>query len=259
MEEVPRDEHEGCQHKQPPEDPSNHAATLATLVVRAVLFDWNNTLVQFTWDDELLAAGHRAALRAVGRDDDPTMFTARHRERVVERGGPDEPYEALLRELLVDASDQEIDAFIDAEHDAWASAYEVLGSAQAMLESLRSRGIKTGVVLNSWPDPGRVLRRDIDRFGLADLLDVIVISSEVGMRKPDPGIFRLALDELGVDPLDAVFVGDSLATDVQGAANLGMTTIQALWFSADDTPSIEPDFMAFTPMDVLNAVSRLAR
>jgi len=40
---------------------------------------------------------------------------------------------------------------------------------------------------------------------------------------------------------------------------VGMTTIQALWFNADDTPGIEPDFMAFTPMDVLNVVRRLAR
>ena len=79
------------------------------------------------------------------------------------------------------------------------------------------------------------------------------------MRKPEAGIFRLALDELGVEPHDAMFVGDRLETDVQGAANLGMTTVQALWFNADDTPSIEPDFMAFTPMDVLNAVRRLAR
>jgi hypothetical protein len=38
-----------------------------------------------------------------------------------------------------------------------------------------------------------------------------------------------------------------------------MTTVQALWFNADDTPAaVEPDFMAFTPMDVLNAVRRLA-
>ena len=35
-----------------------------------------------------------------------------------------------------------------------------------------------------------------------------------------------------------------------------MTTVQALWFDADDTPAIEPDFMAFTPMDVLNARAR---
>jgi putative hydrolase of the HAD superfamily len=228
-------------------------------MVAAVLFDWNNTLVQFTWDDELLAEGHRAALRAIGRDDEPDEFTVRYRERVIDRGTPDEPYESLLRELLPETTDDQIDAFVDAEHAAWAPAFQTLGAAEALLEALRSRGIKTGVILNSWPDPGRVLRGDIERAGLTGLLDTIVISSEVGMRKPDPGIFRLALDELGVEPHDAMFVGDRLETDVQGAANLGMTTVQALWFNADDTPSIEPDFMAFTPMDVLNAVRRLAR
>jgi FMN phosphatase YigB (HAD superfamily) len=57
-----------------------------------------------------------------------------------------------------------------------------------------------------------------------------------------------------------MYVGDRLDTDVQGAADVGMTTVQALWFRADDTPAtIEPDFLAFTPMDVLNAVVRLAR
>jgi putative hydrolase of the HAD superfamily len=228
-------------------------------VVEAVLFDWNNTLVQFTWDDELLDEGHRAGLRAIGRDEDPAAFTVRYRERVIERGRPDEAYESLLSELLDGSTDDEIDAFIDAEHEAWAPAFQTLGAAQALLEALRSRGIKTGVILNSWPDPGRVLRGDIERAGLTGLLDTIVISSEVGMRKPDPGIFRLALEQLGVEPHDAMFVGDRLETDVQGAANLGMTTVQALWFNADDTPSIEPDFMAFTPMDVLNAVRRLAR
>ena len=49
-----------------------------------------------------------------------------------------------------------------------------------------------------------------------------------------------------------MFVGDRLETDVQGAANVGMTTVQALWFTADDSSApVEPDFMAFTPMDVL--------
>ena len=50
-----------------------------------------------------------------------------------------------------------------------------------------------------------------------------------------------------------MFVGDHLDTDVQGARQVGMTTVQALWFRADDIPGSRPDFMAFTPMDVLNA------
>lgn len=217
-------------------------------MVDAVLFDWNNTLVQFTWDDELVLAGHRAAL---GRDD--PAFTARHLELVLGDVSK-RPYDEILRELGVD----DPDAFIDAEHAAWRPAYSVLGSAQALLESLRARGIKTGLVANSWPDPARILRADAEEFGLAELFDVMVFSAEVGFAKPQPEIFLLALEQLGVAPEDAMFVGDRLETDVQGAARVGMVTVQAMWFNADDTPGIEPDFLAFTPMDVLNLVRRLA-
>jgi HAD superfamily hydrolase (TIGR01509 family) len=217
-------------------------------VIEAVLFDWNNTLVQFTWDDELLAAGHRAAL---GRDD--PAFTARYRELML-GDVPHRPYADVLRELGID----DVDRFIDVEHETWRPAYAVLGSAQALLDSLRGRGLKTGLVANSWPDPARVLRADVEGFGLAELLDVMVFSEEVGVSKPSPEIFLHALEKLGVEPENAVFVGDGLVNDVQGAAQVGMVSVQALWFRADDTQGIEPDFLAFTPMDVLNLVRRLA-
>ena len=218
-------------------------------MLEAVLFDWGNTLVQFTWDDDLLAAGHRAAL---GRDD--PEFTRRYRELVLASVG--RPYAELLRELGVD----DPDAFIDAEHEVWQPAHQMLASAEALLQALRSHGLKTGLVANAWPEPARTLRADVERWGLAQLLDVQVYSDEVGVRKPEPGIFLAATEALGVEPESAMFVGDRLDADVQGAANLGMTTVQALWFRADDTPpGVEPDFLAFTPMDVLIAVRRLAR
>jgi len=223
-------------------------------VIEAVLFDWNNTLVQFTWDDELLAEGHRAALAAVESGEDPAEFTGRYRAVVLERATPGDDYRDLLRELGVD----DVERFIDAEHEAWQPAYAVLGSAHALLDSLRARGLKTGLVANSWPDAGRVLRADAARLGLAERLDTMVFSEEVGAGKPQPEIFLHALGFLGVEPEHAVFVGDGLETDVHGAARVGMTTVQALWFRADDTPGIEPDFLAFTPMDVLNLVGRLA-
>ena len=218
-------------------------------MLEAVLFDWSNTLVRFTWDDELLAAGHRAAL---GRDD--PAFTERYRALVL-GDTTYRPYVELLAELGVD----DPDAFVDAEHDVWLAAHEVLAAAPALLEALRGRGLKTGLVANSWPDPPRVRRADTERFGLAALLDVQVWSEEVDARKPDAAIFEHALQELGVDPAAALFVGDRLDADVQGAAEVGMSTAQALWFRADDSPvGTEPDFMAFTPMDVLNATRRLA-
>lgn len=223
-------------------------------MIEAILFDWNNTLVQFTWDDELLEAGHRAGLTADRSDLDAADFTARYRELVLNRATPNDPYGGLLHELGV----EDADAFMDAEHAVWRPAHEALGSAQALLSSLRGRGLKTGLVANSWPDPARLLLEDVEAFGLAELFDVIVFSEAVGYRKPRPEIFLHALEQLGVEPENAMFVGDRLDTDVQGAAQVGMATVQALWFRADDTPGIEPDFMAFTPMDVLNAVRRLA-
>lgn len=223
------------------------AATLASLL-RAVLFDWNNTLVHFTWDEELVATAHRAAL---GRDD--PAFTERWRGVMFGDHGH-RPYTELLAELgVVDP-----DAFIDAEHEVWRPVHEVLASAQALLDALHSRGLKTAILGNAWPEPARVLRGDLAAFGLADRVDLAVFSEGVGLRKPDPAIFRQTCELLGVDPVDAMYVGDDLVADVQGAGAVGMTTVQALWFRADDTPGIEADFQAFTPMDVLNAVRRLA-
>lgn len=219
-------------------------------MLEAVLFDWNNTLVRLEWDDDRVLQGHRAAL---GRDD--PMFTERWRAVMFGDHGY-RPYAELLAELGVD----DPDAFIDAEHEVWRSAYAVLASAAALLDSLHGRGLKTGLVANSWPDPGRVLRGDLEAFGLGARLDVAVFSDDVGVRKPDPAIFLHACDALGISPAGALHVGDDLEKDVQGAAKVGMRTAQALWFRADDTPAgVEPDVMAFTPMDVLNAARRLAR
>jgi putative hydrolase of the HAD superfamily len=87
-----------------------------------------------------------------------------------------------------------------------------------------------------------------------------VFSSEVGKRKPHAAIFEHALRALDVRPEQALFVGDRLYEDVRGAADLGMRTVQALWFRADENPDGgEPDFQAFTPLDVLNVVRRLNR
>jgi putative hydrolase of the HAD superfamily len=225
-------------------------------MIDAVLFDWTNTLVQFTWDDELLVEGHVAGLAAIGRVDDPAAFTRRYRETVLTSAGRD--YAELLRELLGDLPDSEIDRFVDAEHETWRPANQVLGAALALLEALRGRGIKTAVVANSWPDPARLLRADADAYGLAPLLDAQIWSEEVGARKPEPEIFHRALEELAVDAADAMFVGDRLDTDVRGAAEVGLTTVQALWFHADEAEGVEPDYMAFTPMDVLNITRRVA-
>src|SRR5438445_321444 len=106
--------------------------------------------------------------------------------------------------------------------------------------------------------PGEGMLEAGHRAGVAERIDFAVFSSEVGTRKPHPAIFRRALDALEAEPEEALFVGDALYQDIRGAGELGMKTVQAVWFRADDNPDgAEPDYVAFTQFDVLNIVDRL--
>jgi putative hydrolase of the HAD superfamily len=237
-------------------------------VIRAVLFDWGDTLMRFAYDPELVSAGHRAGLEAIGRDELPeaAAVTAHFRERYepffwVPGTIEELEYPGLVRELLaefgLEASDEEVTRFLEAEHAAWAPARQLGASSLALLEALRDRGLKVGLVSNAF-DPAPLLHRTLAEMGLAERLDVAVFSSEVGKRKPHPAIFERALEQLGVRPEETLFVGDRLYEDVRGAAELGMRTVQAVWFTADENrDGREPDFQAFTPHDVLNVVRRL--
>jgi putative hydrolase of the HAD superfamily len=231
-------------------------------VLEAVLFDWGGTLMQFQWDDALLAAGHSAGLAALGRSAKASEFTARFvRDKLPALRGPGATarldYAAELRDLLGPLPDADLDRFLDAEHAAWRPARSLAAEAHALLESLRGRGLRLAIVANTWPEPPRLVRRELDELGVSPRVDTVVLSGEVGVRKPEPEIFERALTALGAAPAAALFVGDRLVDDVQGAAAAGLATVQALWFNADDAPAeVEPDHRAFTPVDVLRVVLR---
>ena len=234
-------------------------------MLAAVFFDWGDTLMRWAWEPELLDAGHEAGLSAIGREASPAM-TARFRDAYLPLlwmpGTLEEvEYPGLVRKLLAEegiaVDDAELDRFLEAEHAAWQPARMLASTTHALLEALRERGLKTGLVSNALDPPG-LLHRDLAEMGVAERLDYAVFSSETGWRKPHPAIFERALDALSVEPEQTLFVGDTLATDIAGAAALGMHTCQALWFRADeDAEAPEPEFQAFTQMDVLTIVGRL--
>ena len=237
-------------------------------MLRAVLFDWGDTLFHFAYDEELLAAGWDAGLATLDREGLPgheetaAVFRERYLPLLFVEGSVDEvEYPAMIRELLggfgVELTDGELDGFLAAEHAAWAPARLVGAHTHALLDSLRARGLLTGLVSNAF-DPGWLLHKDLADMGLAERLDAAVFSSEVGKRKPHPAVFEATLSRLGVEPAEALFVGDRRYEDMRGAKELGMTTVQAFWFRADaDERGLDPDFEAFTAMDVLNVVRRL--
>ncbi len=88
------------------------------------------------------------------------------------------------------------------------------------IRSLRPR-YKTGVISNAWPD----LRQDLVAKKIDDAFDALIISSEVGVMKPDPKIYQIALEKLGVTAREAVFVDDT-PVNVEAARALGMQAVR---------------------------------
>ena len=224
--------------------------------------------MEFGYDEALVEAGHRAGLEALGRDGLPESgaITAHFREQYeplfwVPGTLEEIEYPGLVHELLghfgIEVSDEELGRFLEAEHAAWEPARTLGSTTHALLEALRGRELRLGLVSNAF-DPGWLLHRDLEQMGIAERIDFAVFSSEIGKRKPHPEIFERALEALGVSPEEAMFVGDRLYEDVRGAGEVGMTTVQAVWFRADEHPEgREPDQQAFTQMDVLNIADRL--
>ena len=88
----------------------------------------------------------------------------------------------------------------------------------AAVAEARGAGIRTGLVSNSWGT------RRYDRKRLAELFDGVVISGEVGIRKPSREIYELGAKSIGLKPTDCVFV-DDLPMNLKPAAELGMGTV----------------------------------
>jgi epoxide hydrolase-like predicted phosphatase len=120
--------------------------------------------------------------------------------------------------MLLQADDAQVEAFM---HDIWT---EYLGTLNTELASyfggLRPR-YRTALLSNSFVG---ARERERERYGFGDITDLIVYSHEAGMAKPDPRIYRLTCDRLGVRPEQAVFLDDR-PDFVEGALETGMRAI----------------------------------
>ena len=209
---------------------------------RAILFDLFGTLVFFkrvslasSGPAALLHADLRTAVErelpgvesddfiAAVRDVSRTIAEAR-RETHVECSSAERFRRVLERFGVDDVAAAE--RLCRAHMRGLAEATEMPASHLEILGALASRH-RLALVSNF--DHGPTAREILHRFGLAPLLEHVVISDEFGWRKPRPEIFRSALDALGVPAADAIFVGDTPFEDVEGARR---AELDAAWINA---------------------------
>lgn len=106
-----------------------------------------------------------------------------------------------------------------ADFSSHFDSAQAMPYAHVVLRTLRECGVKLGVVTNGWED---AQTRSMSACGLAGLVDDVVISRAVGLSKPQPAIYRLALARLGVEADESWFVGDSPRNDVWGPQQVRM-------------------------------------
>jgi len=213
-------------------------------VLKAVLFDYGKTLVEFDYPETDLLVAMRDAVPLLGPGA-PDAETAVSEvllplERELETLGEDEVdylqvYERAWRRAGVDAPRAVLYRVLDREQQVWDAHVRPLPDALPTLAGLRERGLRTAIASNA-PFPPEMMRRQMRRLGFLDAVDAVVLSAEVGRRKPAPELYRAGLQAVGVGPDEALYVGDRLSEDYDGPRRLGM---RALLLSSSPPPGVE--------------------
>jgi putative hydrolase of the HAD superfamily len=107
------------------------------------------------------------------------------------------------------------------DHYAGADAWQAAPGAHALLRGLRQRDLRTGIVSNF----DHRLPAVLAALELAPLLDVVVLPFHAGAAKPDARIFHAALALLGIEPAEALYVGDDAEDDIAGAGAAGLRAL----------------------------------
>jgi epoxide hydrolase-like predicted phosphatase len=179
-----------------------------------LLVDYGGVLTTNVWDsfrDFCEAEGlDREEVRRAFRDKPEAMALLRR----LEAGELTEEEFSPLFGPIIGVRDDRTEGLVDR-------LFAGMQPEEAMIEALRrarAAGLKTGLISNSWG------RGRYDRDSFAELFDGVVISGEVGLYKPQPEIFRLGAEHVGLEPAQCVFV-DDLRENCEGAEAVGMTAV----------------------------------
>jgi len=163
--------------------------------------------------------------------------------------------------LCFDLGDVIMQEETEVKDGAWntlrADLVDGMGDA---LRTLKARGYKLALVADTRPETARNV---LHQHNLYDLFDALAISEEVGCEKPDPRIFRAALDWLDIASPDyarVLMIGNRLTRDVRGANHLGLISVWFHWnerYTSDLNDDDQPTYEVHTARELLELVERV--
>lgn len=203
--------------------------------VKAIFFDLGETLVTQNIEDNMVT---KTALEKINRilpkpAPQALLFKLyqkgyRINDAIRSEYNVEIPIYAWMRQLLKkavgdDPSDPLLNQCIKIIVKARAANAVAFDDSQKTLRRISKRRVKLGIMSNV--SSHDVALGILNRVGLRKYFDIIVTSALIGIRKPDPGIFRYALLQLNISPRQAAIVGDSERHDIQGGYAAGFRTV----------------------------------
>lgn len=189
-------------------------------MIKWVFFDVGNVLLN---DDPLMAKRFEMLWRAIQGVDGEVGFAGllRQREQLILEDRESLYFERIGRRYLADGQWEKLLSGYDAELRSNYLKYNPpTPGIEEVLKQLAG-SFRLGVAANQV----RQAQDALEKLGLLSYFDVVVISEEVGLAKPDIRFFEYVLNEAGCEPRDAVYIGDRVDNDIAPAKQVGMKTI----------------------------------
>jgi putative hydrolase of the HAD superfamily len=226
-------------------------------VIRAIVFDLDNTLVDFMRmkRDAVHAAieGMIDAGLTLPRETVRARIDAIYQERGLEF---QQVFDVMLEREFGQVDPKVLASGIIAYRRARASALTLYPHTQMTLLELVRRGIRLGVVSDA---PRMQVWLRLCELSLHHVFDAVVTFDDTGERKPSPAPFREVLKRLDIQPGEGIMVGDWAERDVVGGKSLGMRTAFARYGDTFDTKESGADFDIDDTFELVGIVDRINR
>ncbi|MFI5250857.1 MAG: TIGR02253 family HAD-type hydrolase [Bacteroidota bacterium] len=220
--------------------------------IRAVIFDLDNTLIDFMAMKKQAVDAAISAMIDAGLALTPEQVRSRidaiYKERGIEFQNV---FDQLLYDVFKKVDFKILSAGIVAYRRAREAALVPYPHVFMVLTELMKRGFKLGVVSDA---PAREAWLRLCYLNMHHLFDAVVTFDDTGERKPLPGPFLKALEELGVKPGEAIMIGDWAERDMIGAAKVGMKTVFARYGDTFGTTLTHADYEIADITELLDIV-----
>lgn len=136
----------------------------------------------------------------------------------------DKVFNRILNSFNINLDHNRLTELLGEYYKSWSNLTRLYDDVLPTLIYLHEKDIKLAIISNTIFE-GKLHDDDLKRLGIFGYFDFTVYSSDVGIRKPDPEIFKIALEKLKISPNRIIFIGDRLIDDIKGAKSVGMTAI----------------------------------